>query len=104
MLRVEHGRKRLRLRYLVPIGGRMILKRNIKQSTRRSQREWLNTSVEVLAGSAQMDALGINLSEGGMCLFTLANLPLGSQIQVEFLPPRSQERVRVQGTVHHRAL
>jgi hypothetical protein len=39
-----------------------------------------------------------------MCLFTVANLPLGSQIQIEFLPPRCKERVRVCGTVCHRAL
>ena len=51
-----------------------------------------------------MDALGINLSDVGMCVFTIANLPLGSQVEVEFLPPRSQEQVRVFGTVRHRAL
>lgn len=51
-----------------------------------------------------MDALGINLSDVGMCLFTLADLPLGSQVQVEFLPPRHEERVLVNGTVRHRAL
>lgn len=51
-----------------------------------------------------MDALGINLSDVGMGLFTLANLPLGSQIQVEFLPPGSKERVRIWGTVRYRAL
>ena len=82
----------------------MILKRNSKQDRRRRQRQLLNTSVQVFTGSAQMDALGINLSDVGMCLFTIANLPLGSQIQVEFLPPRCKERVRVCGTVRHRAL
>ena len=51
-----------------------------------------------------MDALGINLSDVGMCVFTIANLPLGSQVEVEFLPPRSKEHVRVSGTVRHRAL
>lgn len=51
-----------------------------------------------------MDAVGINLSDSGMRLFTIANLPLGSQIQVEFLPPRSKERIRVCGIVRHRAL
>ena len=51
-----------------------------------------------------MDALGINLSDVGMCLFAIANLPLGSRIQVEFLPPQCKERVRVFGTVRHRAL
>ena len=82
----------------------MILKRNSKQDRRRRQRQLLNTSVQVFTGSAQMDALGINLSDVGMCLFTIANLPLGSQIQVEFLSPRCKERVRVCGTVRHRAL
>jgi hypothetical protein len=39
-----------------------------------------------------------------MCLFTMANLQVGSQIQVEFLPPQSKEPVRVFGVVRHRAL
>ena len=39
-----------------------------------------------------------------MCLFTIANLPVGSQIEVEFHPPRTKEKVRVAGTVRHRAL
>jgi len=82
----------------------MILKRNSKQDRRRRQRQLLNTSVQVFTRSAQMNALGINLSDVGMCLFTIANLPLGSQVQVEFLPPRCEELVRVCGTVRHRAL
>jgi hypothetical protein len=82
----------------------MILKNEPTQNRRRRQRQLLNTSVQVFTGSANVDALGINLSDVGMCLFAMANLPLGSQIQVEFLPPRSQERVRVSGTVRHRAL
>ena len=51
-----------------------------------------------------MDALGINLSDGGMCLFAIANLALGSQVEIEFLPSRSAELVRVCGVVRHRAL
>jgi hypothetical protein len=51
-----------------------------------------------------VDALGINLSDVGMCLFTIANLPMGSQIQVEFLPPWCTDLVRMSGTVRHRAL
>jgi hypothetical protein len=82
----------------------MILKRNFKRDRRRQKRQLLNTSVHVFTGSAQVDALGINLSDVGMCLFALANLPLGSQIQVEFLPPRCKEVVRLCGTVRHRAL
>ena len=85
-------------------GGRMIFKRNFKPDRRRRKRQLLNTSVQVFTESAQMDALGINLSDAGMCLFAMANLPVGSQIQVEFLRPRSQEVVRVSGVVRHRAL
>jgi PilZ domain len=82
----------------------MLLKRNPKQDRRRQQRQLLNTSVQIFTGSAHVDALGINLSDVGMCLFVIADLPLGSQIQVEFLPPRCKKRVRVSGTVRHRAL
>jgi PilZ domain len=82
----------------------MILKRRFKPDRRRRKRQLLNTSVQVFTESAQLDGLGINLSDVGMCLFTMANLQVGSQIQVEFLPPRSTELVRVSGIVRHRAL
>src|SRR6266851_793293 len=82
----------------------MILKRSFKPDRRRRKRQLLNTSVQVFTGSAHVDAIGINLSDVGMCLFTVANLPLGSQVEVEFLPRRSQEQIRVCGTVRHRAL
>lgn len=64
----------------------------------------LNTSVRVFTESGSIEALGINISDVGMSLFTIANLPVDSQIQVEFLPPRSTERARFRGTVRHRAL
>jgi hypothetical protein len=82
----------------------MILKRAFKMDRRRWHRQWLNTSVQVFKEAAQLDALGVTLSPGGMSLFTLSNLPIGSQVEVEFLPPRSQEPVRVAGTVRSRAL
>ncbi len=90
------------LRYREPIGSAM-LKRNLK-NRRRRQRQLLNNAVQVFTGSSQVQALGINLSDVGMCLFTIANLPVGSQIEVEFLPPRAKEKVRLAGTVRHRAL
>ena|SRR6266849_6157306 len=74
----------------------MILKRRFKPDRRRRKRQLLNTSVQVFTESADSDV--------GMCLFTMANLPVGSQIQVEFLPPRSTEFVRLSGIVRHRAL
>jgi hypothetical protein len=81
----------------------MILKPNSKDRRRR-QRQLLNTSVQVFTGSAHVNAVGINLSDLGMYLFSLADLPLGSQIEVEFLPPGVDEPVREYATVRHRAL
>jgi len=51
-----------------------------------------------------VEAVGINISDVGMCLFTLADLTLGSRIQVEFRPRRYMQPVRLMGTVRHRAL
>lgn len=82
----------------------MFLRRNFKQDRRRRKRQSLNTSVRVFTESGCIAALGVNISDVGMCLFTLANLPLGSQIQVEFLPHRCTTLMKVWATVRHRAL
>ena len=82
----------------------MFLKRVLRPERRRWQRQWFNTSVHVFRESAQLDARGVTLSPGGMSLITLSNLPVGSRVDVEFLPPRSHETVRLSGTVRSRAL
>jgi hypothetical protein len=82
----------------------MPLRLNSKPDRRRRQRQLLNTSVRVFSGPRHLDALGINLSDTGMCLFAIANLPVGAQIEIEFLPHRCTERIRTSGTVRHRAL
>jgi hypothetical protein len=82
----------------------MIFKRAFKLDRRRRKRQLLNTSVHLLTEAGQLDALGINLSDFGMCLFAIARLSVGSQIEIEFLPPRRKEAVRVSGIVRHRAL
>ena len=81
----------------------MLIKRNFRP-VRRSPRQWWNTSVQVFAGPAHLDGIGINLSDGGMCLFTIANLPVGTQLELEFLAPQAEQPVRVSGKVRHRAL
>lgn len=81
----------------------MLFKRNFS-IIRRSKRQWFNTGVRVFTDRGQMDALGINLSEGGMGLFAVAHLPVGSRVEVEFRPPESSEPVRVEATIRHRAL
>lgn len=84
--------------------GPMFLRRNANSDRRRRQRQILNTSVRVFTNSGCVDALGINISDHGMCLFAAAHLRLKSQIQVEFLPPQSREPVRLPAIVRHRAL
>jgi hypothetical protein len=71
---------------------------------RRRRRQLLNTSVRISSASIDADALGVNVSDVGMCLFAIANLRLGSQIELEFIAPGCKERVRICGTVRHRAL
>lgn len=72
--------------------------------SRRSPRHWWNGSVSVFQDSAHIKAYSVNISDEGMCLFAVADLPVGSQIDVEFHPPNSPRRLRLSGTVRHRAL
>jgi len=82
----------------------MFLKRNFDRDRRRRKRQLFNTSVRVFTESGPIEALGINISDVGMSLFTIANLPVNSRIQLELLLPQSTERVRIGGTIRHRAL
>ena len=60
--------------------------------------------MDLFTGSAKVKAVGVNISEGGMCLFAIANLHIGSPIEVAFHQTESREHVRLRGTVRHRAL
>lgn len=51
-----------------------------------------------------VDARGVHLSEGGLCLFAAANLPVGSRIKVEFKTPHTDEPVLVHGKVRNRSV
>jgi hypothetical protein len=76
-----------------------------RQDRRRRKRQFLNTDVRVITKLASMDAIGINISESGMGLFTVANLGLGSHIEVEFrTPDRPASFTRLPAIVRHRAL
>lgn len=82
----------------------MFFKRDFTQNRRRRRRQLLNTSVKVFTGSIHVEGLGINLSEVGMCLFTVTHLPVGIRLEVEFLPPEGSKPIRVSAVVRHRAL
>ena len=82
----------------------MFFSRTLKQDRRRRTRQLLNASVRLFTKSAWIDAVGINVSDNGMCIFTAANLALNSEIQVEFRPLPDTEVMRIRATVRHRAL
>ncbi len=75
-----------------------------RSDRRRRKRQLLNTSVQVFTESAHLDALGINVTDVGMCLFTMANLPVGSRLGVEFVPRQGSDLVRRIGIIRHRAV
>jgi hypothetical protein len=60
--------------------------------------------VDHSADKTVVHARGIRLSEGGISLFAAANLPVGSQVKVEFKNPRTDESVRVRGKIRNRAV
>jgi hypothetical protein len=82
----------------------MFLKRNFGPERRRRKRQLFNTSVRVFTDSGPIEALGINISDVGMSLFTIAHLEPDSRIQIELLMPQSTERMRIDGIIRHRAL
>ncbi|MGC2185922.1 MAG: PilZ domain-containing protein [Terriglobales bacterium] len=51
-----------------------------------------------------VDARGVHFSEGGLCLFAAANLPVGVHVKVEFKNPHTDEPVRVLGKVRNRSV
>lgn len=76
-----------------------------RQERRRRTRQLLNTSVRVITTAGAMEAVGINISEGGMGLFTVAHLPIGSRIEVEFRTPDGRASfMRLPAIIRHRAL
>lgn len=75
-----------------------------KRERRRWKRYWFNGSIQVTSGSRRIDGLGIQVSRGGMYLFAIADLPIGSEVKLAFNDPRAQQRLEVSGTVRHRAV
>ena len=81
----------------------MFSRLTFKPDRRRRTRQMLNTSVRVFTADGTIEALGINISDVGMCLFTLANLPVGSEIQID-LPLENAEVTRIRAIIRYRAL
>ena len=83
-----------------------MLSKLLSRPERRSRtRQLLNTSVRLITEAGALQALGINISDGGMGLFTVAHLPIGARIEVEFKSAdRPTSFMRLRGTIRHRAL
>jgi hypothetical protein len=75
-----------------------------KTDRRRRKRQLFNTSVRVFTRRGCLDGIGINVSDVGMCMFAIANLAVGSEVDVEFLPPGGAHKTRIPALVRHRAL
>src|ERR1017187_7975191 len=74
------------------------------------ERRWLRYKIDVPVRAVIhkpdrtliREGRGMELSEGGMCLFMGAELGLGEEIEVEFTPPYSGEPIRVRSEVRNR--
>jgi len=79
-----------------------------KANRRRWERRPFDAEIRVVVGHSGdktvVDGRGVRLSEGGICLFAAANLPVGGDIKVEFKNPSTDEPVRVRGKVRNRTV
>jgi PilZ domain len=75
-----------------------------KSERRRSKRHWFQGAIQVFTDNAHIDGLGIQLSSSGMYLFAIADLPLGADVKVAFIPPHSAQRIELCAVVRHRTV
>jgi hypothetical protein len=81
-------------------------------SPRKNRRRWerrpfdaqIRVVVDHPTDKTVVNGRGVRLSEGGICLFAAANLPVGSNVKVEFKNPNTDEAVRVRGKVRNRTV
>jgi hypothetical protein len=73
---------------------------------RRWERQWFDVPIRVVADltDTAVPGRGTKMSEGGMCLFALANLAIGAQIDVELIDSHCGTPVRVSGIVRNRVV
>jgi len=81
-----------------------MLNRARNNAKRRWRRHPLDAPIRLLTQTVSIDGRGLILSEGGMCLFAVANLGIGTQVEVEFTEPRSCEVIRAHAAVRNRAV
>jgi len=84
----------------------MALNRQPAADKRRWERRLVDVPIRVVAddmtGSGVIAGRGTKMSAGGICLFALANLAIGAQIDVELVDSHSVTPVRISGIVRNR--
>jgi len=75
---------------------------------RRWERRPVDMPIRVVAddmtGTAVIPGRGTKMSAGGICLFALANLAIGAQVDVELIDSHRGTPVRVSGIVRNRSV
>ena len=75
---------------------------------RRWERRQVNVPIRVsadnLTGMRVVLARGTRISEGGICLFALANLAIGDEIDIELIDPEGGTSARLSGIVRNRTV
>jgi len=87
--------------------GFMALSRQPVGDKRRWERRQIDVPIRVVADLTDTPVIpgrGTKMSEGGMCLFALANLTIGAQIDVELIHSHCGTPVRVSGIVRNRVV
>ena len=84
----------------------MALNRQPARDKRRWERRPIDVPIRVVAddmtGSGVIAGRGTKMSAGGICLFALANLAIGAQIDVELVDSHFVTPVRISGIVRNR--
>ncbi|HSZ00663.1 MAG TPA: PilZ domain-containing protein [Terriglobales bacterium] len=85
----------------------MALNRQPAGDKRQWERRPVDMPIRVVAddmtGTAVIPGRGTKMSEGGICFFALANLAIGTRIDVELIDFHFGTPVRVSGIVRNRA-
>jgi hypothetical protein len=86
----------------------MALNRQPAGDKRRWERRPVDMPIRVVAddmtGTAVIPGRGTKISAGGICMFALANLAIGTQIGVELIDSHRGTPVRVSGIVRNRSV
>ncbi|HXY13873.1 MAG TPA: PilZ domain-containing protein [Terriglobales bacterium] len=78
-----------------------------KHSDRNGRRRWprhsLDAPARLATDTVTIPGRCVTMSGGGVCIFAVANLPIGAHVEIEFAHQPSREMVRAAGVIRNRA-